>query len=272
MSSKFRIALRSAGNASFAAAVVAVALFTASRSALAVPIGPGFDLFNTPSGAFLPPIPAGFFGSGSDPFPGPIPLMGMSIGPGNTDTRVERLSGFDIPVGEEIMIPIEIVALSLVSVSPITVTYNGGQNPEPWTLNVTLAPTQQPGQMTVRKAHPNGGTFTSNLPVQAKLTFRNVDNPLAPAIGVELPDQLRVMDPSPGQWSDMPPPWDAHNEMFPSGGLHVTDPPAMGMVLSLDWDPAAIPEPRAWLMLAAVTLGATVVIGTRRLRHQHVCV
>jgi hypothetical protein len=69
------------------------------------------------------------------------------------------------------MIPIEIVALNLVSVEPITVTYSGGQEPELWELKVGLAPTQPLGQMAITQTSAQGGTFDSQLPVSPRLTF-----------------------------------------------------------------------------------------------------
>jgi hypothetical protein len=74
------------------------------------------------------------------------------------------------------MIPIEIVALSLVSCQPITVTYNGGMSPEQWDVRVCLssAGPQQMGSMTVRTSDCDcleGGTFDSQLPILPKLVF-----------------------------------------------------------------------------------------------------
>jgi len=136
-----------------------------------------------------PPIPPGFFGPGSQPFVGQICYHGEPLGvtPFGTfavaDTVVRRPAGdpFDrcaIPPAQ-IDIPIELVALNLVSVQPITVMFAGP--PFQQQYNVLLNPSSSvppaPGSMTVRKTHCNGGTWNSVLPVRAKFTFTNVNNP-----------------------------------------------------------------------------------------------
>jgi hypothetical protein len=75
--------------------------------ASAGPIGPGFDLFQTvPFTAELSVL-------------GMVPLVGVPIGPGNTDTIVQRMG--DLPSGEGGMLPIELVALSLMSSQPVDI-------------------------------------------------------------------------------------------------------------------------------------------------------
>ena len=72
-------------------------------------------------------------------------------------------------------IPIELVALSLVSCNPITVSEPSG--PTPWTVDVSLSPTlQSTGQMTVTKTHANGGTFQSQLQVYPLFTFTRISD------------------------------------------------------------------------------------------------
>ncbi len=133
-------------------------------------------------------IPVGFFGPGSDPFTGHVQLKGVPLvthpvcGAGNlgsTDTIVRRLDNAQLPlIGSQDVVPIEIVALHLVSVQPITVTYNGGQFPDPWWLEVDLSSiAPPPGNMTIRKTHANGGTFDSVFFVQPRFTFTNVTTP-----------------------------------------------------------------------------------------------
>lgn len=147
-------------------------------------VAAGIDLFTTPPGGTTFDdlnLPAGFFGPGSDPFLGTVVLGGQPIAPsgplGPTDTIVKRNSNALLPTpGSSTTVPIEIIALSLVSVNPITVTYNGGQTPEQWSVRVCLAQTapQQVGTETIQTnpcVCPEGGTFTSTLPVLPKLTF-----------------------------------------------------------------------------------------------------
>jgi len=79
------------------------------------------------------------------------------------------------------VVPIELVALSLRSVQPITVTYTGGPPPEQWNVNVCLSDvvSQPTGQMTIVNGQcaGQGGTFTSSLPVCPKLIFTRVGPP-----------------------------------------------------------------------------------------------
>ena len=106
-------------------------------------VAPGVDLWVTPptGNTYMNftgnPIPADFFGPGSDPFDGVIWLQGdpLNTSPpellGPTDTIVKRTESATLPAcGASDPIEIELLALSLVSIDPMTVTYNGGQNPE----------------------------------------------------------------------------------------------------------------------------------------------
>jgi hypothetical protein len=140
-------------------------------------------------GTDLPPIPPDFFGPGSDPFNGQVCYLGEPLGLtqfgtfGNADTLVLRnFDPFDrcvIPSATPTTIPIEIVELDLKSSAPITVTFNGGQNPELWDIRLNpsdLVPSP-PGQLNATKDHCNGGNYDSVLPVQPKFTFTNVLNP-----------------------------------------------------------------------------------------------
>jgi hypothetical protein len=127
--------------------------------------------------------------------------------------------------------------------------------------------------MDIFQDNPNGGTFTIfSLDINARFTFTEHGNPSnEPDDGpLDLSDILSFFDgPSgTGQWSHNPPPNDAHNAMFPAGNFYVTDPDVEGNIFSLTLAPAAIPEPRAWLMLGAVLTGVGVVHVTRRWRLQ----
>ncbi|UCE58729.1 MAG: hypothetical protein JSU63_14950 [Phycisphaerales bacterium] len=133
-----------------------------------------------------PAIPADFFGPGSDPFSGLVCLKGEPLGPtvfgefGDADTLVRRTEDpFDrceLPSATEVEIDAEVVALSLLSTAPITVTYNGGQDPEEWDAAVELSDVLTPpmGSITAVKTHCNGGTYNSVLHVQPKFTFTKV--------------------------------------------------------------------------------------------------
>jgi hypothetical protein len=155
---------------------------------------PGFDLFQTdPSSTFQDfigePLPSDFFGPGSDPFDGGVPCHGVPL-PGFpgcptddlsfVDTIVERLANAELPppYPSSDQIPIEIVALQLRSVAPITVTYNGGLNPELWDVDVGLSQMlpQPTGTMDITHEDPAGGHFSSLLPVIPRYVFTRVSD------------------------------------------------------------------------------------------------
>jgi len=164
---------------SFRALSLAALLMAMPLIALGQDVLPGMDLFQTDPGntgfCFCDhPIPAGFFGPGSDPFDQPVhfegfPPLGTTLCPGNDlsgiDTIVERLGTATLPeIGSSDTIPIEIVELQLRNADPIEVTYNGGQNPEFWDLMVTLTPSAPSlGLMTLTKTHAGGGVADIEL-------------------------------------------------------------------------------------------------------------
>jgi hypothetical protein len=146
----------------------------------------GFDLLETdPESSYFDfaagtAIPAGFFDPGSDAFTGRVPLAGVPLGTfganraGDADTVVHRLSSVNVPPAAPV--PIEIVALNLVSVQPITVTYGGG-SPEAWDVDITLAASPpSTGQLTITPTGPMGGTFSSQFAVHPVLTFTRISD------------------------------------------------------------------------------------------------
>jgi hypothetical protein len=158
----------------------------APATAGADPISPGFDLFETDPGStylqFQSPdtaVPPSFFGPGSDPFAGQVhfggdPLLtfqGQSIG--DTDTVVQRLNAADPASLSGATVPIEMVQLSLQSIEPITVTYNGGQSSELWDVHASLSPTSKSnGAIFIEPL----GTFGSQLQVIPLLTFTRLSD------------------------------------------------------------------------------------------------
>jgi len=148
--------------------------------------GQSFMTIGSPN---IPSIPADFFYPGSQPFSGTVP---MSIGSPVADivsdhyfgereavrlamisTVVQRYGDPPPPTapnGTVQTMPIEIIALSLTSVSPITVT--GGPQNTLWNVSVTLSDIHSPqGSLMATKTHANGGTYDCFLPVQPTLTF-----------------------------------------------------------------------------------------------------
>ena len=139
------------------------------------------------------PIPADFFYPGSDPYAGEFALKGLELDsnmPGalaGVDTIVRRLLP-TIPLlpGMSDSVPIEIVALSLVSCEPITITGTGLD--EEWMVHSSLSSLvpQLPGSIRITRTHPDGGFFDSDLPVIPKLTFIRVSD-----------GAIQVVDPAP---------------------------------------------------------------------------
>ena len=163
-------------------------------SALAQNVLAGVDLWETRPGdtTFVfggsvecPPIPADFFEPGSEPFEGQVAFQGQPLQTipsgilGSADTIVKRLTDAVLsPTGcpSSDTVDIEIVALSLVSVQPITV---GGFPPALWDVEMCLSSgTSQPvGSKTINKDCDEGGTFTAVIPVIPKFIFTRVDPP-----------------------------------------------------------------------------------------------
>jgi len=122
-------------------------------------------------------LPAGFLGPDVGSFSGRVEFGSKPLNPGGSgdaDTRLQRPKDPVRPVdppGAQGTVPVELVALSLQSVAPITVDCGGEQHQ--WNVEVGLSPTvtPPPGTLTATKSHPNGGTFDCSFPVQPLLTF-----------------------------------------------------------------------------------------------------
>lgn len=121
-------------------------------------------------------IPADFFGPGSDPFTDTVEFQGAADPDTPCDTDIEPSgsvvcsgAGFPRPCDP---VSVEITALDLKSIAPITVTFNGGQDPEQWDVALKLTPGAQiQGQLSATLTHPNGGDFSSSLPIQPRFVF-----------------------------------------------------------------------------------------------------
>lgn len=142
-----------------------------------------FDYWVTPSGSgtSLPlDIPAGFFGPGSDALNTTVSLEGLPFGPGggqglpaNADTSIRRKADPNVSqVGDSDTVQIKFKGLSLISESPVIVTY-GGSNPQAWDVHIGLSDIVNPvwGSLTATLTFNNGGTFDSSLPIVWKATF-----------------------------------------------------------------------------------------------------
>lgn len=172
----------------------------ATTPALAT-IPSGYDLLETdPSTTHMNlNTPADFFGPGSDPFTGLVAFTGEPLGSfmgrntGDADTVVQRKAAVDPMPGSPATVPIEIVALNLVSAEPIVVRYGGpAGTTELWDVRATLSPTRpSQGQMIIRHDDPLGGTFDSQLVVLPVLTFTRLsDGQTTTLDGAGFPDNL----------------------------------------------------------------------------------
>lgn len=117
-------------------------------------------------------IPAGFFGTGSNEFAEVVPLVGVPLNPSvnNIDTIIQRTE--DVYIPGHPTTPLQMTALNLRSINPISVTYSN-HGPEAWNVEVTLSDYKaSTGSMTINA----GGTFDSSLKVWPKFTFRRVSD------------------------------------------------------------------------------------------------
>jgi hypothetical protein len=114
------------------------------------------------------PIPANFFGSGSQQYSGLVPLVGVPLNPAisQVDTVIHRNNDVWTPGTTSITM----TGLSLKSINPITVTYTGGGS-ESWDVRVSLSDFKaSTGSMSIE----DGGTFDSSLKVWPKFTFTRI--------------------------------------------------------------------------------------------------
>lgn len=153
---------------------LAVGLFVTTKSDAmqsGFPVVAGNDEFETTANGESQhdfagaPIPAGFFGAGSQPFAGSVTLEGVALNPAvsETDTIIQRHQTVSAPGGSTAL---TMTALSLKSTAPITVTYTNGTT-ETWDVKVGLSIFKSStGTMTI-----NASTFDSTLKVWPRFTF-----------------------------------------------------------------------------------------------------
>lgn len=154
-----------------------VGLFVTSQStaaANAFPVMAGNDEFETAGDGETfhdfggSPIPANFFGSGSNAFSGLVALQGVPLAPGsNVDTVIQRHQTVSAPGGSTAL---TMTGLSLRGMGPITVTFNNGTPSQQWDVAVSLSAYKaSTGSMKI-----NASTFDSTLKVWPKFTFTRV--------------------------------------------------------------------------------------------------
>jgi len=230
------------------------------------------------------PIPADFFAPGSQPFGGLVMLGGAPLGAtpfgsfGMVDTVVARFPDpFDRtafpPLDQNV--PIEIIALDLKSVQPITVQVTG--NPDQhWYFGMMLLPSQVgQGQIQLHQSTLDGGTFQSTIIVQPRFVFVNKEDLDAAGLGLLSPASIRVRSLDPGQvglGTVDPVPWSFHSPFAPGPpGFFpgVNSPPApfllmnrsgtFSLLVILTAPPgtsgAPVPEPATLLSVAFALVG-----------------
>lgn len=213
----------------FAAAIVAFAL-VAMGPAKAETIPAGWDYFTTlSSGTFVE------FGGAT------IPLMGAPIGPGNTDTIVQRLSDITINGAAG---AIQVSALSLQSIGPVP----GLGAP----ISIKLDPAyldKDVGELTISGSSATGGTFTSFFDVFFDICIPNS--------GCVFGGQKHFE--ASGTWLPTPPPGSVNpnGDFFPNVTLH-TAPGAQHEVAT-----ASIPETTTWTMML-IGFGSMGYLACRR--------
>ncbi len=112
------------------------------------------------------------------------PLGSHPVCPGEdlsqVDTIVRRLNDAPIPLpGDGASVSIEIVALDLVSLDPVTITYNNGQNPEEWDLRITLDDTATipASESWLSRVDGLGGLYQfSSMIIVPRLTFTRISD------------------------------------------------------------------------------------------------
>ena len=179
------------------AVITAIALLP-TGAAQAQFVTAGADYFATPPNGdtYLnfgtAPLPADFFGPGSDPFEGQISLGGTPIDPslyGDSSTIIQRMADAAWPGPSTI--PIEMTGLSLISVQPIEVTFSAPPAIAVYEVSVVLNTGGPPssGVMTIHGdlESEGGGWYDGiELNVYPMITFSLINGPISAQPIVEL--------------------------------------------------------------------------------------
>jgi hypothetical protein len=197
------------------------------------------------------PIPADFFGPGSLPFEGHVPLLGIPFGPAGTDTIVER---GPVTGGLE-SVPIQIVALELKSIAPIEVNFGTASSFFDVFVELEPAPPSN-GQMQLQQTSPSGGLIVDSF----FDIFYDIDFlPVGPGAPQTMPQSESMnleLPPVPFLYS-APPEYPGSAGFYPE--LQQFDGPGP---LELVW---TTPEPSSFL-LASCGLALVALFGSRMRR------
>ena len=163
------------------ALVIGLLLTTNNTSAQSTFISHGDDEFETTGNGetyhnfAASPIPANFFGPGSQQYTGVVPLVGVPLNPAvsDVDTVIHRNQDVWVPGSTTVTM----TSLNLTGINPITVTYTGGGS-EQWNVQVNLSDLKaSTGSMTI-----GATTFDSSLKVWPKFTFTRVGGGVPPKV------------------------------------------------------------------------------------------
>jgi hypothetical protein len=229
--------------------------------AQALSLDPGYDLFTIKGGSF---IAVDFDGPGGlDPVPVFVkgqPVHGSLF---NTDLIIQRKGGADpFNAGDELIIPVEIVALSLHSVSPVIVDstaydvqFLSGSllsNPASPLFKQDTIPANPDGSGQIKKVDNFGGTFSSFFDVFFEVQITDINDP---SNSDKLYEQYKLfIEQAP--WVETPGHTYPSIPDFPSGNFYAQDALAQGEGASLSLTPASTPEPASLLLFGAGAVGA----------------
>lgn len=167
----------------------------------------GIDLWVTPADGRThsdfaeQPIPAGFFCEGSAPFSGKILFKGggLQTAPANAiggaDTIIERMDDAIFDTQGQASTRIRFLALSLTSIEPVNTECGQFQ------ASIRLEGEQPVTSMQIQRREADSGTYSSQLSVNARLTFTPLDTNGEP---LSMLQQVRFMKNQGAPWARTP--------------------------------------------------------------------
>ena len=89
-------------------------------------------------------------------------------------STVMKIQGWTLPnIGSTAQAPIEMLSLSLRSVSPLQVTYGNGVSSSFFDVFVELLPSAQSGTLDLTRTDNFSGTYSLSIPIAYQMTFVN---------------------------------------------------------------------------------------------------